>query len=80
MPLEHEGSNYRLVRESLLARVGAVNANYPMRCEEGADPYQLRLGELGRIDVVHLGLAPTGTPRRCSPAPPPSTPTPGGWW
>ena len=31
-----------------------------MRCEEGADPYQLRVGELGRFDVVHLGLGPDG--------------------
>jgi 6-phosphogluconolactonase len=60
VPLDDEASNYRLVRESLLARVGAVNANYPMRCDEGPDPYQLRLGELGRIDVVHLGLGPDG--------------------
>jgi 6-phosphogluconolactonase len=60
VPLDDEASNYRLVRESLLARVGAVNANYPMRCEDGPDPYQLRLGELGRIDVVHLGLGPDG--------------------
>jgi 6-phosphogluconolactonase len=44
----------------LLERVGAVNANYPMRCDEGPDPYQLRLGELGRIDVVHLGLGEDG--------------------
>jgi 6-phosphogluconolactonase len=40
--------------------VGAVNANYPMRCEEGADPYQLRLGELGRIDLIHLGMGGDG--------------------
>jgi 6-phosphogluconolactonase len=60
VPLDHEDSNYRLVREALLERVGAVNANYPMRCEEGPDPYQLRLGELGRFDVVHLGLGEDG--------------------
>jgi 6-phosphogluconolactonase len=60
VPLDHDDSNYRLGREALLERVGAVNANYPMRCEEGADPYQLRLGELGRLDVVHLGLGGDG--------------------
>ncbi len=60
LPLDDERSNYRLAREALLERVGAVNANYPMRCDEGPDPYQLRLGELGRIDVVHLGLGPDG--------------------
>jgi 6-phosphogluconolactonase len=60
VPLDDAASNYRLGREALLERVGAVNANYPMRCEQGPDPYQLRLGELGRIDVVHLGLGPDG--------------------
>ena len=60
VPLDHESSNYRLVRESLLEKVGAVNANFPMRCDEGPDPYQLRLGELGRVDVVHLGMGPDG--------------------
>jgi 6-phosphogluconolactonase len=60
VPLDDPASNYRLGREALLERVGAVNANYPMRCDEGADPYQLRLGELGRIDVVHLGLGADG--------------------
>jgi 6-phosphogluconolactonase len=60
VPLDDPDSNYRMVREALLERVGAVNANYPMRCDEGADPYQLRLGELGRLDVVHLGMGPDG--------------------
>jgi 6-phosphogluconolactonase len=31
-----------------------------MRCEEGPDPYQLRIGELGKFDVIHLGLGPDG--------------------
>lgn len=57
---DDEASNYRLGREALLERVGAVNANFPMRCEEGPDPYQLRLGELGRLDVIHLGLGADG--------------------
>jgi 6-phosphogluconolactonase len=60
VPQDSPASNYHLVREALLERVGAVNANYPMFCDEGADPYQLRLGELGRLDVVHLGLGPDG--------------------
>jgi len=53
--------NYELVRAALLDRVGAANASYPMRCEDGPDAYQLRLGELGRLDVVHLTLGPDGT-------------------
>jgi 6-phosphogluconolactonase len=60
VPLEHEDSNYRLAREALLDRVGAANATYPMRCDEGPDPYQLRIGELGKFDLVHLGLGPDG--------------------
>jgi 6-phosphogluconolactonase len=60
VPLDSPESNYRLGREALLERLGAVNANYPMRCEDGADPYQLRLGTLGRFDVVHLGVGPDG--------------------
>ena len=60
VPLEDPDSNYRLGREALLARVGAVNANYPMRCEEGSDSYHQRIGQLGRIDLVHLGLGADG--------------------
>jgi 6-phosphogluconolactonase len=60
VPTDGPDSNYHLVREALLERVGAVNANYPMFCDEGADPYQLRIGELGRFDVVHLGLGEDG--------------------
>jgi 6-phosphogluconolactonase len=60
VPLDDPDSNYRLAREALLDRVGAANATYPMRCEEGPDPYQLRVGELGRFDLVHLGLGPDG--------------------
>ncbi len=60
VPQDDADSNYRLAREALLERVGAANAVYPMRCDEGADPYQLRLGELGRIDLIHLGLGADG--------------------
>lgn len=58
VPLDHPESNYRLARESLLERVGAANMVYPMECEHGADPYQLRIGELDGLDLVHLGLGP----------------------
>lgn len=53
-------SNQLLGRQALLERVGAANAVYPMSCDEGPDAYQLRLGEVGRLDVVHLGLGPDG--------------------
>lgn len=60
VPHDHADSNYRLARESLLNRVGVANATYLMRCAEGPDAYQLRLGDLGRLDLVHLGLGPDG--------------------
>lgn len=53
-------SNQLLGRQALLERVGAANAVYPMSCEEGPDAYQLRLGEVGRLDVIHLGLGADG--------------------
>lgn len=60
VPHDDVDSNYRLAREALLDRVGAANATHLMRCADGPDPYQLRLGDLGRIDLVHLGLGPDG--------------------
>jgi 6-phosphogluconolactonase len=60
VPPDHEDSNERLGRQALLERVGGAHAVHPMRCEEGPDPYQLRIGELGRIDLVHLGMGPDG--------------------
>ncbi len=59
VPHDHEDSNYRLAREALLDRVGAANATHLMRCAE-VDAYQLRVGDLGRFDVVHLGLGGDG--------------------
>jgi 6-phosphogluconolactonase len=60
VPLDHPESNYRLAREALLERVGAANMVYPMECERGADAYHLRIGDVGALDVVHLGLGPDG--------------------
>ena len=53
-------SNERLGRQTLLERVGAANAIYPMRCEDGPDHYQQRIAQAGRLDLVHLGLGPDG--------------------
>lgn len=60
VPHDHPDSNYYLAREALLDRVGAANATHLMRCTDGPDDYQLRLGALGRLDLVHLGLGPDG--------------------
>ena len=60
VPADSPDSNERLGRECLLERVGAAHAVYPMRCDEGAGAYQLRVGDLGRFDLVHLGLGSDG--------------------
>jgi 6-phosphogluconolactonase len=60
VPPDHADSNERMVRQALLEKVGAAHAVYPMRCDEGPEPYQLKIGEIGRLDVVHLGLGADG--------------------
>lgn len=60
VPGNHPDSNQLLVRRALLERVGAANSVHPMVYEEGTDAYQMKVGELGRFDVVHLGLGADG--------------------
>jgi 6-phosphogluconolactonase len=60
VPPDSPDSNQLLGRSALLERVGTANAVYPMNCEEGPDSYQLRLGEIGKLDVIHLGMGPDG--------------------
>ncbi|MDQ2826257.1 MAG: 6-phosphogluconolactonase [Actinomycetota bacterium] len=60
VPPDDPDANERLGREALLERVGAANAVYPMRCEDGPDPYQQRVAQAGRLDLIHLGLGPDG--------------------
>ena len=60
VPPDSPDSNERLVRDALLERVGAANAVYPMRCDDGPDPYQQRVAQVGRFDLVHLGLGADG--------------------
>ena len=57
---DSEDSNQRLGRRALLERVGAAHAVFPMLCEDGPEAYQLRVGELGKFDVVHLGMGADG--------------------
>ena len=60
VPPDDPDSNELMVRKALLERVGAANVVYPMRCDEGLDAYQLRLGEVGQLDLVHLGMGTDG--------------------
>jgi len=60
VPADDPDSNQLLGRQSLLEQVGAANAVYPMNWEEGPDAYQLRIGQIGHLDVVHLGVGPDG--------------------
>jgi 6-phosphogluconolactonase len=60
VPPDHPDSNQLLGRQALLEKVGAANAVYPMNCLEGPDAYQLRLGEIGKLDVIHLGMGADG--------------------
>ena len=60
VPPDHPDSNQLLGRQALLEKVGAANAVYPMNCDEGPDAYQLRLGEIGKLDVIHLGMGSDG--------------------
>jgi 6-phosphogluconolactonase len=60
VPSNSEDSNERLVREALLEGVGGAHAVHPMRCGDGADRYQLLIGEVGQLDLIHLGVGPDG--------------------
>jgi 6-phosphogluconolactonase len=60
VPPDDPDSNERLARQALLERVGAANTVFPMRCDDSVDAYQLRLGEVGHLDLVHLGMGPDG--------------------
>ncbi len=60
VPRDSPDSNERLVREALLEQVGAAANVHPMRCADGADAYQLKVGDLGPFDLIHLGLGADG--------------------
>ena len=60
VPARPPDSNYHLAREALLERVGAVNANYPMRCDEGPTRTSSGWASSAGFDVVHLGLGADG--------------------
>ena len=67
VPPDDDDANQRLVRESLLERVGPVGGYHPMPTEspldECAAAYQRVMADLVTgpgIDLIHLGLGPDG--------------------
>jgi 6-phosphogluconolactonase len=59
VPSDDPDANQRLVRESLLDRVGPVAAFHPMVCDE-VDDYDRLLAWIPAFDLVHLGMGPDG--------------------
>ncbi|HEY5252203.1 MAG TPA: 6-phosphogluconolactonase [Acidimicrobiales bacterium] len=59
VPADDPDANQRLVRESLLDRVGEVSAFHPMACDAVEDYDQL-LAWIPALDLIHLGLGPDG--------------------
>jgi 6-phosphogluconolactonase len=57
---EDKDANQRLVRESLLDRVGDYGSFHPMSCPDGPGAFQEQIEEAGSLDLVHLGLGPDG--------------------
>ncbi len=64
VPPDDEDSNLRMITEVLLDPVGPVRSVHPMYRsgppEEAATAYQREVEQLGRFDLVHLGLGPDG--------------------
>jgi 6-phosphogluconolactonase len=62
VPLEDPDSNYRLVEESLLSKVGPLASVHPMRSDvsDAADLYDRLVRSAPPIDLIHLGLGPDG--------------------
>lgn len=62
VPLEDPDSNYRLVEESLLSKVGPLASVHPMRSDvpDAADLYDRLVHSAPPIDLIHLGLGPDG--------------------
>lgn len=59
VPADDPAANQRLVRESLVVPTGGLMSLTPMSCDDPAS-YAAKIGRLGEIDLIHLGLGPDG--------------------
>ena len=60
VPADDPEANQRLVRESLIERLGNVGSFQPMSCEKGPGPYEMLIKVAGELDLVHMGMGPDG--------------------
>ncbi len=62
VPLDNPDSNFRLVEESLLSKIGPLASIHPMHSDkaDAADLYDRLVHSAPPIDLIHLGLGPDG--------------------
>lgn len=64
VPPDDPDSNHRMISEVLLDVVGPLRGDHPMYVSgdpaAAATAYQRLVGDLARLDLVHLGLGPDG--------------------
>lgn len=62
VPLDNPDSNFRLVEESLISKIGPLASIHPMHSDsaDAADLYDRLVHSAPPIDLIHLGLGPDG--------------------
>jgi 6-phosphogluconolactonase len=64
VPLSDKDSNYKMISEVLLDKVGPVRSDLPMyrsgEPDMAAAAYQRLIEPLGTLDLIHLGVGPDG--------------------
>jgi 6-phosphogluconolactonase len=64
VPIDDKDSNYKMISEVLLSKVGPVRSDLPMyrsgQPDVAAAAYQRAVEPLGPLDLIHLGVGPDG--------------------